>query len=141
MAQDATTHRGSRESVCVREREREREKRPVRVNQPHQRPSYQRRTDNTRHVFVLTPHATYSRLPTHTTFSCREGLLRKRRRTTQLPRENMAKSKPLVVTLSVGTPLCTHGIAYHRVYGSSTCGLFKKSVWSALCGSGWSKGS
>ena len=29
---------------------------------------------------------------------------------------------PLSVTLSVGTPLCLYGIAYHRVYGLSTSG-------------------
>jgi len=41
--------------------------------------------------------------------------------------ENMAGSQGLFVTLSVGTPLCPYGVAYRRVYGVSTSGLFKKS--------------
>jgi len=34
----------------------------------------------------------------------------------------------LPVTLFVGTPLCTYGIAYRRVYVLFTRGLFKKAV-------------
>jgi len=40
----------------------------------------------------------------------------------------MAKSQELPVSLSVGTPLCLYGVAYGRVYGLSTSGLFQKSL-------------
>ena len=35
-------------------------------------------------------------------------------------RGNIAKSKRISVTVSVGTPLCPYGIAYCRVYGLFT---------------------
>ena len=38
------------------------------------------------------------------------------------------------VALSVGTHPCPYGIAYRRVDGVSTYGLFTKSVCSPLCG-------
>ena len=47
---------------------------------------------------------------------------------------NIAKSKRLSVTLSVGTPLCPYDIAYCRVYASSTSGLFQKPLCVPLCG-------
>ena len=42
--------------------------------------------------------------------------------------EGMAKSKGLSVTLSRGEKLPPYGIAYRRVYGPSTSGLFEKSL-------------
>jgi len=44
----------------------------------------------------------------------------------RLRRENVAKSKRLSVTLSVGTPLCPYGIGYCRAYGWFTRGWLKK---------------
>ena len=37
-------------------------------------------------------------------------------------------------TLSVATPLCPYGIAWRRVYGLSTSGLFKTSLCNPPCG-------
>jgi hypothetical protein len=47
----------------------------------------------------------------------------------------VSDSDHLSGTLSIGTPLNPYGIAYRRVYGLSTSGLFKKSLCSPLCGS------
>jgi hypothetical protein len=49
-------------------------------------------------------------------------------------RDVLSDSDHLSVTLSVGTPLFPYGIAYRRVYGLSTSGLFKKSLCGPLCG-------
>ena len=52
----------------------------------------------------------------------------------ELRRKHTAKSKRLSVTLFVETPLCPYGMAYRRAHGSSTPGLFKKSLCCPLCG-------
>ena len=43
------------------------------------------------------------------------------------------------VALSVGTPLCSYGVAYRSIYGLCTCGLFKKSLSGPLCGAAVSR--
>ena len=49
-----------------------------------------------------------------------------------LRRDVFAKFKRFYVTLSVGNPQCTYGIAYRRAYGLSTSELFNQSLWTLL---------
>ena len=70
--------------------------------------------------------------PTLTTFllpyRLREGYHEGKRCSRDTYPESYITKCTSVRRLSVGTPLCLYGFAYHRVQGSSTSVLFKKSI-------------
>jgi len=57
----------------------------------------------------------------------------KKRRHSGLQMGFFAKSKELSVALPVGDPLCPYGIAYCRVYGLSTSGLYSRNPFVIRC--------